>query len=112
MLSVARKSQLWGVAGSWSQTTKDGSPLGCGSRLFHVKGKVENKNFPASAMATLSPPVTVQVPQSGKDGGSSRPPGYGGDGGRGDLSPGFGSPDYGSRLRRARLDWPWPALPS
>jgi cytochrome c oxidase subunit 3 len=49
-------------------------------------------------MATLSPPVTVHVPD--KDGGSSLPPVYGGDGngGRGD-----GSPDYASRLRRARL---------
>jgi hypothetical protein len=51
-------------------------------------------------MATLSPPVTVHVPQTGKHGGSSLPPVYGGggDGGRGD-----GSPDYVSRLRRARL---------
>ncbi|MGA7078222.1 MAG: cytochrome c oxidase subunit 3 [Terriglobales bacterium] len=49
-------------------------------------------------MATLSPPVTVRVPQTGKDGGSSRSPVYGGGGGRGD-----GSPDYVSRLRRARL---------
>ena len=50
-------------------------------------------------MATLSPPVTVHVPQTGRDG-NSRPPSYGdgGGGGRGD-----GSPDYGSRLRRARL---------
>ncbi len=51
-------------------------------------------------MATLSPPVTVHVPQTGRDGGSSLPPVYGGggDGGRRD-----GSPDYASRLRRARL---------
>src|SRR5208283_4611345 len=51
-------------------------------------------------MATLSPPVTVHVPQSGRDGGSSLPPVYGGggNGGRGDRST-----DYGSRLRRARL---------
>ncbi len=50
-------------------------------------------------MATLSPPVTARVPQTGKDGGSSRTPVYGGGGnGRGD-----GSPDYVSRLRRARL---------
>ena len=51
-------------------------------------------------MATLSPPVTVHVPQTGKDGGGSLPPVYGGggDGGRSD-----GSPDYASRLRRARL---------
>ena len=51
-------------------------------------------------MATLSPPVTVHVPQSGRDGGSSLPPVYGGggNGGRGDRST-----DYTSRLRRARL---------
>ena len=51
-------------------------------------------------MATLSPPVTVHVPQKGKDGGSSLPPVYGGggDGGRRD-----GSPEYAARLRRARL---------
>jgi cytochrome c oxidase subunit 3 len=51
-------------------------------------------------MATLSPPVTVHVPKTGKGGGSSLPPVYrgGGDEGRGG-----GSPDYGSRLRRARL---------
>jgi len=51
-------------------------------------------------MATLSPPVTLQVPQTGEDGGGSPPPVYrrGGNGGRGDRSP-----DYGSRLRRARL---------
>ena len=51
-------------------------------------------------MATLSPPVTGHVPQTGKDGGSSLPPVYsgGGDGGRSD-----GSPDYAARLRRARL---------
>jgi cytochrome c oxidase subunit III len=50
-------------------------------------------------MATLSPPVTVHV-STGKDGDSSLPPVYGGggNGGRGD-----GSPDYQSRLRRARL---------
>jgi cytochrome c oxidase subunit 3 len=49
-------------------------------------------------MPTLSPPVTVHAPQSSKDGGSYIPPVHVGDGGRGD-----GSPDYGSRLRRARL---------
>jgi cytochrome c oxidase subunit III len=51
-------------------------------------------------MATLSPPVTVHVPQAGKNGGGSLPPAYsgGGNGGRGDESP-----DYTSRLRRARL---------
>jgi cytochrome c oxidase subunit III len=51
-------------------------------------------------MATLSPPVTVHVPQTGKDGGSSPPPVYGGGGNSGRVD---GSPDYGSRLRRARL---------
>jgi cytochrome c oxidase subunit III len=53
-------------------------------------------------MATLSPPVTGHVPQTGKDGGGSLPPVYGrgGDGGRSDSD---GSPDYASRLRRARL---------
>lgn len=51
-------------------------------------------------MATLSPPVTVHIPQTEKDGGGSLPPAYrnGGEGGRGDRSP-----DYASRLRRARL---------
>jgi len=51
-------------------------------------------------MATLSPPVTLHVPQTSKDEGSSLPPvdGGGRNGGRGG-----GSPDYGSRLRRARL---------
>ncbi|MGD0468212.1 MAG: heme-copper oxidase subunit III [Terriglobales bacterium] len=53
-------------------------------------------------MATLSPPVTVHVPQTGRDGGGSLPPvfGGGGDGGRSDSD---GSPDYTARLRRARL---------
>jgi cytochrome c oxidase subunit III len=51
-------------------------------------------------MATLSPPVTVHVPQTSKDGGNSLPPVYGG--GWKDRR-GGGSPDYGSRLRRARL---------
>jgi len=51
-------------------------------------------------MATLSPPVAVHVPQTGKRGGSSPPPVYGdgGNGGRGDRSL-----DYGARLRRALL---------
>jgi len=51
-------------------------------------------------MATLSPPVVVDAPQTGNDGGNSLPPVYGrgGNGGRGDRSP-----DYESRLRRARL---------
>src|SRR5208282_4787473 len=50
-------------------------------------------------MATLSPPVTVHAPKTGKDVSSSRPPVHGGGGGGGSD----GSPDYGSRLRRARL---------
>jgi cytochrome c oxidase subunit III len=49
-------------------------------------------------MATLSPPVTVHGPQSSTDGGSYLPPVHGESGGRGD-----GSPEYRSRLRRARL---------
>ncbi len=51
-------------------------------------------------MATLSPSVTVHAPQTGKNGSGSGPTVYGGggNGGRGD-----GSPDYVSRLRRARL---------
>jgi heme/copper-type cytochrome/quinol oxidase subunit 3 len=53
-------------------------------------------------MATLSPPVTVHAPQTGKDGRSSLPPVYGGGGGGGRRD-GDGSPDYASRLRRARL---------
>jgi len=51
-------------------------------------------------MATLSSPVTIQTPKAGKGGGGLRPPAFGGggDGGRND-----GFPDYGRRLRRARL---------
>jgi len=51
-------------------------------------------------MATYSPTVPVQVPKTGQGGGSASPPvyGVGGDSGRGD-----GYPDYGRRLRRARL---------
>lgn len=51
-------------------------------------------------MATFSPTVPVQVPKTGHGGGSDvKPPVYGGgDGDRGD-----GYPDYGRRLRRARL---------
>ena len=50
-------------------------------------------------MATFSPTVPVQTPKAGGRGGAP-PPVYegGGDGGRGD-----GYPDYGRRLRRARL---------
>jgi len=51
-------------------------------------------------MATYSPTVPVQVPKTGQGGGGLHPPVYhgGGDGGRGDAYP-----DYGRRLRRARL---------
>jgi len=51
-------------------------------------------------MATYSSTVPVQVPKTGQGGGGSQPPAYGGggDSGRGD-----GYPDYGHRLRRARL---------
>jgi len=50
-------------------------------------------------MATLSSPVSIEVPTTGQGGGGTRPPVYGGGGdGRGD-----GSPDYGARLRRVRL---------
>ncbi len=50
-------------------------------------------------MATLSSPVTIDVPKTGQGGGGTRPPVYGGGGdGRSD-----GSPDYGARLRRLRL---------
>ena len=50
-------------------------------------------------MATFSTPVSIEVPTTGKGGGGSRPPAYGGGGdGRGD-----GYPDYGQRLRRVRL---------
>ena len=49
-------------------------------------------------MTSLSPTVTVSVPEAGHGGGSA-PPHYGGDGG----GPGDGYPDYGRRLRRARL---------
>jgi len=51
-------------------------------------------------MATLSSTVPVKIPETGRGGGGVHPPAYGGggDGGRGD-----GYPDYGQRLRRARL---------
>ena len=51
-------------------------------------------------MASLSPTIPVRVPKAGQGGGGARPPVYngGGDGGRGD-----GYPNYGQRLRRARL---------
>ena len=50
-------------------------------------------------MATISSPVTIHSPQTGQGGGGVAPPAYGGgDDGRGD-----GYPDYGRRLRRARL---------
>ena len=51
-------------------------------------------------MATLSSTVPVKIPETSRDGGGAQPPVYrgGGDGGRAD-----GYPDYGQRLRRARL---------
>jgi cytochrome c oxidase subunit 3 len=51
-------------------------------------------------MATYSSTVPVNLPETGQGGGGTRPPAYsgGGDSGRGD-----GYPDYGQRLRRARL---------
>lgn len=51
-------------------------------------------------MASLSSTVPVKLPETGRGGGGVHPPalGGGGDGGRGD-----GYPDYGQRLRRARL---------
>jgi cytochrome c oxidase subunit 3 len=51
-------------------------------------------------MATLSPTITIKDPKTGHGGGAVHPPiSGGGDDGRG----GNGSPDYGQRLRRARL---------
>ena len=52
-------------------------------------------------MATLSPTVTVKYPQTRGGGGAGAPPTSGGGGG--DGQGGSGSPDYGQRLRRARL---------
>jgi cytochrome c oxidase subunit III len=49
-------------------------------------------------MASMSPTVPVSAPETGHGGGSA-PPHFGGDGGGG----GDGYPDYGRRLRRARL---------
>ncbi|HXY10593.1 MAG TPA: heme-copper oxidase subunit III [Terriglobales bacterium] len=49
-------------------------------------------------MTSLSPTVPVSVPETGQGGGSA-PPHFGGDDGGG----GDGYPDYGRRLRRARL---------
>jgi cytochrome c oxidase subunit 3 len=51
-------------------------------------------------MATLSPTITIKDPKAGHGGGTVHPPiAGGGDDNRG----GNGSPDYGQRLRRARL---------
>jgi cytochrome c oxidase subunit 3 len=51
-------------------------------------------------MSTLSPTVTLKYPKTGRGAGDVPPPsGGGGDGDRGSS----GSPDYGERLRRARL---------
>lgn len=51
-------------------------------------------------MATLSPTVTLKYPKTGGGGGRSEPPIAGGGG---DGRSGGGYPDYGERLRRARL---------
>jgi len=51
-------------------------------------------------MATLSSTVPVKIPETGKGGGGVHPPAYGG-GGDGGRDGGY--PDYGQRLRRARL---------
>ncbi len=51
-------------------------------------------------MATLTPPVEVRKPSFGEGAGGVLPPEYGGGG---DNGPGDGPPDYGRRLRRARL---------
>jgi cytochrome c oxidase subunit III len=51
-------------------------------------------------MATLSPTITLKYPKTGEGGSGAHPPLTGGGGdGRGDS----GSPNYGERLRRARL---------
>src|SRR5438309_5591726 len=52
-------------------------------------------------MATLNSTVSVKVPQTRHGGGGSTPPTFGGGGGNG--RGGGNSPDYGQRLRRARL---------
>ncbi|PYX39108.1 MAG: heme-copper oxidase subunit III [Acidobacteria bacterium] len=52
-------------------------------------------------MATLSPTVAVKYPQTRHGGGSGAPPTHGNGGGDGRGA--NGSPDYGERLRRARL---------
>ena len=51
-------------------------------------------------MATLSPTLSVKYPQTRGGGGAGAPPTSGGGGGDGQTG---GSPDYGQRLRRARL---------
>jgi cytochrome c oxidase subunit III len=51
-------------------------------------------------MATLSSPVSMEVPQTGGGGGGAHPPAYGGGLATGEaITP----PDYGQRLRRVRL---------
>jgi cytochrome c oxidase subunit III len=52
-------------------------------------------------MATLSPTLSVKYPQARGGGGAGAPPISGGGGGDGQNS--GGAPDYGQRLRRARL---------
>ena len=51
-------------------------------------------------MPTFTPSVEVRKPSFGEGSGGVHPPKYGGGG---DNGPGDGSPDYGRRLRRARL---------
>src|SRR5437016_875285 len=50
-------------------------------------------------MGTLTPTISIKRPGAGRDGG--QPPVFGGGGGDGNS--GSGSPNYGERLRRARL---------
>jgi cytochrome c oxidase subunit 3 len=50
-------------------------------------------------MSTLSPTVSLKYPKTGQGGGGEKPPAFGGGGDSG----GGGLPDYGARLRRARL---------
>jgi cytochrome c oxidase subunit 3 len=52
-------------------------------------------------MATLSPTIAIKEPRTGQGGGGPNPPITGGGGG--DSRGGNGFPDYGQRLRRARL---------
>src|SRR5690349_8024074 len=51
-------------------------------------------------MPVVSPPITIERPETGQGGGGVHPPAYGGGG---DGGPGDGSDDYVRRLNRARL---------